>query len=192
MGGADRHIPCWTHLERVRQHLGFVRCDGRQRQRLLTHLIAVAGSAPRTDAVRKAAHRWLLEQRVVRPGRTTLRDLIATAREAGLQQTYAVLTRDLSEAQRCQLDGLLLRGEPTDPLATSPDDGDDGPGTAIRSPLDRLRLAPRRESPEVLLGLLDRLEAIEALGFLDRPTWPRTPRSPLRGSPKRSDRPRPR
>jgi hypothetical protein len=42
--------------------------------------------------IRDTTHQWLLEQRVVRPGRTTLRDLVATAHEAGLQQTYDALT----------------------------------------------------------------------------------------------------
>jgi hypothetical protein len=63
---------------------------------LLDRLTAVARSAPRTEALRRVAHAWLLEQRVVRPGRTTLRALVATARETGLQQTYDALTRDLS------------------------------------------------------------------------------------------------
>jgi Domain of unknown function (DUF4158) len=59
----------WTHLERIRRHLGFVRCDGAQRQRLLDYLTTLARSGPRTEALRRAAHQWLLEQRVVRPGR---------------------------------------------------------------------------------------------------------------------------
>jgi len=70
----------FVHLERIRRHLGFVRCDQAQRQRLFAHLTAVARGAPRTEALRKAAHEWLLEQHVVRPRRTTLRDLVARAR----------------------------------------------------------------------------------------------------------------
>src|SRR5919199_1961884 len=76
-----------AHLERLCQHLGFVRCDRVQRQRLLAHLTNVAPRAPRTDALRKEAEAWLLGQRIVRPGRTTLRDLVAAAREAGLQHS---------------------------------------------------------------------------------------------------------
>jgi TnpA family transposase len=97
----------WAHLERIRRHLGFVRCDRAQRQHLLHHLISAARSAPRTETLRRAAHAWLLDQHIVRPRRTTLRDLVASARETGLQQTYDALTRDLSEAQRSRLDGLL-------------------------------------------------------------------------------------
>jgi len=167
----------FAHLERIRQHLGFVRCDGPQRHRLLIHLTAVAGSAPRTEALRKAAHQWLLEHRIVRPGRTTLRDVVATAREAGLQQTYAALTRDLTAAQQSRLDGLLTmaeaaeRGETWDAAAPAgvPGETGDERDAAARSRLERFKVAPHHESPAVLLGLLERLGAIEALGFTD---WP--------------------
>src|SRR5438477_53220 len=78
----------FAHLERIRRHLGFVRCDRAHRQHLLVHVTSVARGAPRTEALRRAAHTWLLEHHVVRPRRTTLRDLVATARETGLQQTF--------------------------------------------------------------------------------------------------------
>jgi Domain of unknown function (DUF4158) len=84
----------WTHLERIRRHLGFARCDRARRQQLLGHLTSVARGAPRTETLRRASHAWLLEHQVVRPRRTTLRDLVATARDTGLQQTFDALTRD--------------------------------------------------------------------------------------------------
>ncbi len=100
-----------AHLERIRQHLGFVRCDPMQRQRLLGYLTNMARDAPRTEVLRKSAYAWLLAERVVRPGRTTLRNLVARAREAGLQQLHDALTRDLTQAQCAQLDGLLATAE---------------------------------------------------------------------------------
>ncbi len=42
-----------AHLERIRQHLGFVRCDPAQRQRLLAHLTTVARTVPRIEALRR-------------------------------------------------------------------------------------------------------------------------------------------
>lgn len=160
----------FVHLERIRQHLGFVRCDRDQRQRLLTYLITVASSAPRTEAVRRAAHAWLLAQHIVRPGRTTLRDLVATARETGLQQTYDVLTRDLTAAQRGLLDGLTATVEtPGTPNRPAADGGGDEPDTEPRSRLEQFKVAPHRESPTVLIGLLERLDALGELGFAD---WP--------------------
>jgi len=156
----------FAHLERIRRHLGFGRCDRAQRQHLLAHLSTVARSAPRTESLRKAAHEWLLEQHVVRPRRTTLRDLVATAREAGLQQTYDSLTRDLSDAQRSQLDGLLTTIEASaNPDGSSTEHVGQDSDAEARSRLERLKLAPHRESPAVLLGLLDRLESIDNLGL---------------------------
>ncbi len=134
----------WAHLERIRRHLGFVRCDRAQRQHLLDHLISVARSAPRTETLRRAAHAWLLDQHIVRPRRTTLRDLVASARETGLQQTYDALTRDLSEAQRSRLDGLLATPEtPVSPNA-SPKVVDDETADEPRSRLDRFKVPPHR------------------------------------------------
>jgi hypothetical protein len=70
----------WEHLERIRQCLRFQQCDDFQRQRLLKHLTETAQAVPRSDALRQEAWRWLQEQRIVRPGRTTLRDLLTAAR----------------------------------------------------------------------------------------------------------------
>jgi Domain of unknown function (DUF4158) len=168
----------WAHLERIRRHLGFVRCDRAQRQYLLDHLTRVVRSAPRTEALRRAAHAWLLEHHVVRPRRTTLRDLVATARETGLLQTFDALTRDLSEAQRSQLDGLLATVETPVSSDESPKVADDETVDESRSRLDRFKTPPHRESPAVLLGLLERLETIEKLDFAGWPplaevrSWP--------------------
>ena len=89
----------WEHLERIRLHLGFVPCDAGQRDRLLHHLTILAQALPRSTALRHAAYRWLQQEKIVRPGRTTLRDLITAAREAALQTVYAMLTSSLSSGQ---------------------------------------------------------------------------------------------
>ena len=69
----------FEHLERIRQHLGFVRCDAPQRERLLNHLTAMAQGLTRATALREAAHRWLKQEQIVRPGHTTLRDVVVSA-----------------------------------------------------------------------------------------------------------------
>ena len=159
-----------AHLERIRQHLGFVRCDPTHRQRLLGHLTNMARDAPRTEVLRKSAYAWLLAERVVRPGRTTLRDLVARAREAGLQQLYDALTRDLMQAQCAQLDGLLATAETRLEVDGRPHVEVGGePEAEAHSQLERFKVAPHRESPAVLIGLLGRLETINGLGFTD---WP--------------------
>jgi len=74
----------------------------------LKHLTKTAQALPRSDALRQEAWRWLQEQRIVRPGRTTLRDLLTAAREGALQQAFALLAGGLTAEQREQLDALLL------------------------------------------------------------------------------------
>ena len=44
----------------------------------------------------------------MRPGRTTLRDLLTAAREGALQHAFALLARGLTAEQREQLDALLV------------------------------------------------------------------------------------
>src|SRR3954451_12244479 len=102
----------FEHLDRIRQHLGFVRCEAPQRERLLNHLIVTAQGFTRATALRRAAHRWLKQERIVRPGRTTLRDLMVAAREAALQNVYAMLSKDLSPRQLEEIDSLLIAAAP--------------------------------------------------------------------------------
>jgi hypothetical protein len=98
----------WEHLERIRQHLRFQQCDDFQRQRLLKHLTETAQALPRSDALRQEAWRWLQEQRIVRPRRTSLCDLLTAAPERALQHAFALLACGLTAEQREQLDALLV------------------------------------------------------------------------------------
>jgi hypothetical protein len=141
----------FEHLERFRQHLGFVRCDAAQREHLLNHLIAIAQGLTRATALRQAAHRWLKQEKIVRPGRTTLRDLIVSAREAALQNVYAMLSKDLSPRQLEEIDSLLIVAAPP------PEPAQMEAESAPRSRLERFKAVARKESPEALLGLLDQL-----------------------------------
>jgi hypothetical protein len=54
-----------------------------------------------------AGNTWLQQQRIVRPGRTTLRDLMVSAREGALQHVYTLLSNDLSPEQQQEIDSLL-------------------------------------------------------------------------------------
>ncbi len=146
----------FEHLDRIRQHLGFVRCDAPQRDRLLQHLTEMAQRLTRGTALREAAHEWLKQERIVRPGRTTLRDLLVSAREAGLQEIYTDLTRDLSLDQKEEIDSLLVAASP------------DAERTA-RSRLEQFKAVARKESPESLLALLDQLSDVRSLGLT---AWP--------------------
>jgi hypothetical protein len=153
----------FEHLERIRQHLGFVRCDAPQRERLLNHLTAIAQGLTRATALRQAAHRWLKQEQIVRPGNTTLRDVIVSAREAALQTVYAILSRELSPKQMEEIEALLVVAAPvpesTQLEAESPS----------RSRLEQFKTVVRKESPESLLALLDQLSDVRSLGLT---AWP--------------------
>jgi Domain of unknown function (DUF4158) len=154
----------WEHLERIRLHLGFVPCDAGQRDRLLHHLTILAQALPRSTALRQAAYRWLKQEKIVRPGRTTLRDLITAAREAALQTVYAMLTSDLSSGQAEKIASLLGA---VAPLSDVPE-AENEPG--FRSRFEQFKTAARKESPEALLTLLDQLSEIRLLGLTALPT----------------------
>lgn len=147
-----------THMERVRHHLGFVRFGVPERSNLLEFLQGEAHTLPRTERLKIAAHAWLLTHRVVRPGRTTLRDLISSAREAAYEATFTTLTAGLSSAQQTALDALIIEASERPEVAAWP-----------RSPLEGLRSAPKKESADSLLSLLARLQTLLALNFA---AWP--------------------
>ena len=142
----------YEHCERIRQYLQFVRCDATQRDRLFDHLVAMAQGRPRATALRHVAEDWLQRQRIVRPGRTTLRDAITAARETALQRVYTVLSEALTETHAAELDTWLINVSP---------DSDHAPlqktAPRFRSRLEWFKTVPRKESPSALLTLLDRL-----------------------------------
>jgi hypothetical protein len=96
----------------------------------------------------------------VRPGRTTLRDIVAAARETALQQAYATLSQSLSTPQAEEIAELL---------ATPACEGRNDSAPRLRSRLEQLRTMPRKESPEAVLSLLDRLTEIRSLGLTALP-----------------------
>jgi Domain of unknown function (DUF4158) len=135
------------------------RCDDTQRQRLLDHLVEMAQGLPRSTALRQEACRWLQTQKIVRPGRTTLRDIITAAREAALQQVYSLLFDRLAPGQREQIDALLVVPAAPEMAACTEID------SPSRSRLEQYKTLPRKESPEAVLAVLARLVAIGDLGL---------------------------
>lgn len=153
----------FEHLDRIRQHLGFVRCDAPQRERLLNHLTAIAQGLTRAAALRQAAHRWLKQEQIVRPGHTTLRDMMVSAREAALQNVYATLTEDLTPKQTEEIEALLIVVVPVQDSAQPEVE------FGSRSRLEQFKAVARKESPESLLALLDQLSDVRSLGLT---AWP--------------------
>lgn len=101
---------------------------------------------PRSPTLHTEACRWLVEQRIVRPGRTTLREIVGAAKESALQQVYDQLNGALSLSQQKRLDDLLL------PVpAESPTE------FVGRSRAEQFKLLVRRESPAACAASAARL-----------------------------------
>ena len=146
------------HHERIRLHHGFTRCGAAERGHLLDHMVATAQTVPRAATLYPLACRWLLEQRVVRPGPSTIRDLLARARDQALAATFKTLAAGLSPEACEQLDQLLLPPAPAD-----------GQAASTRSRLDTFRLPAAGASAAALVALTARLDELSSLGLA---RWP--------------------
>jgi hypothetical protein len=146
----------YEHCERIRQYLKFARCDAAQRDRLFDYLTTIAQGRPRSSALRQAAYDWLQRERIVRPGRTTLRDAITAAREAALQQVYTLLSEALTPEQATEIERWLVVAPPF------PDTPHQEMEPRSRSRLEQFKAMPRKESPDALCALLERLTEMHA------------------------------
>jgi TnpA family transposase len=104
-------------------------------------------SAERPSVLFDLALTWLLDQKVVLPGITTLERLIARVRERVAERVFQRLSQIPTPAQRSRLERLLERS-----------------GASRITTLERLRRAPSHASSTTLVAALARLEEIRALG----------------------------
>jgi TnpA family transposase len=146
------------HHERIRRHLGFTRCGAAERGRLFDHMVATAQTVPRAATLYPLSCRWLLEQRIVRPGPSTIYDILARARERALVATFETLVAGLTPDACEQLDQLLLSPAPAE-----------GQAVSTRSRLDAFRLPAAGASAATLVALTVRLDELSRLGFA---RWP--------------------
>src|SRR5262249_28608195 len=128
------------------------------------YLIRVTQACPRATTLRQMAERWLYEHKIVRPGRTTVQEILSAAREIALQRVYDTLAGSLSPNQQAQIDALLV---------VSPAPADTEPplaaGSPLRSRLEQFKALPRRESPEAMLALTQQLTELGSLGLATHP-----------------------
>lgn len=142
------------HPDRIRAYLRFNKCDERQRLRLLNHLTAQAAKVPRSTLLNNDACDWLRQEKIVRPAETTLREIIATAREAALQQVFATVAGDLTIEQQKQIDALL---------EVAADD------QAGQSKFESYKRLARRESADAIVEMTRRLMELRSLGLTNIP-----------------------
>ncbi len=142
------------HPERIRQYLRFLKCDELQRLRLLNYLTAEAARIPRSALLHNGACDWLRKEKIVRPAESTMQEIVASAKETALQRVFATVAGDLSLEQQKQVDTLLE--------VTDSDRGG-------QSKFESYKKLPRRESPDAIVEMTQRLLELRSLGLTNTP-----------------------
>jgi TnpA family transposase len=138
------------HQERIREYLGFQKCDELQRLRLMLHLTDQVIELPPSANLLDVACEWLYEHQIVRPAGRTLQDLITEAKSLGMERVYKLISAALTVEQKTMIDRLLEARQ----------EGADGG----RSHLEELRKAAKRESTRSMNELTARLIHLQSLG----------------------------
>lgn len=138
-----------AHPERIREYLGFQKCDELQRLRLLTYLTDKVLELPRSANLIDVASTWLYENQVVRPATRTLQDIITEATANGMDRVYRLVSGELTKEQKQMIDGLLEANH---------DQVEGG-----ISQLEELRKAAKRESTKSMNELTERVKRLREL-----------------------------
>lgn len=138
-----------AHPERIREYLGFQKCDELQRLRLLTYLTERVLELPRSANLLDVACNWLYENQIVRPATRTLEDIITEANANGMDSVYKRISGDLTIEQKRLIDELLKANS---------DVGDGG-----NSLLEELRKSAKRESTKSMNELTERVKRLQEL-----------------------------
>lgn len=143
----------WQHAREIRVRLGYREfADPFTRFRLARWLYALCWTGTdRPSVLFDRATAWLVSEKVLLPGASALERLVARIRDRAARRLWRSLSRDITRAQREQLDGLLLAGDGGRP-----------------SPLDRLRDGPYLRSGAELARAIDRLDEVRLLTAGDR------------------------
>ena len=139
-----------NHPERIRDYLGFQKCDELQRLRLLNYLTDQVVQLPRIADLMDIACKWLYEKKIVRPATGTLQEIIAEAKTLGMERVYRLINEGLTAKQKTMIDQLLEANQ----------EGEEGG----RSQLEELRKSSKRESTRSMNELISRLKQLQSLG----------------------------
>ena len=138
----------WQHAREIRLRLGYCEfTDPFTGFRLARWLYALCWTGTdRPSVLFDRATAWLVSEKVLLPGASALERLVARIRDRAARRLWRSLSRDITRAQREQLDGLLLAGDGGRP-----------------SPLDRLRDGPYLRSGAELARAIERLDEVRLL-----------------------------
>ena len=142
----------WRHRAEIQRRYGYRDfTDPAESFRLVRWLYSRAWlSAERPSLLFDLATSRLVERKVLLPGVTVLERLVGRVRERVARRLWRLLATLPTALQRACLEGLL-----------------DVPEGARQSPLDRLRRGSHRVSAPALVGALNRLQEIRAVGVSD-------------------------
>ena len=138
----------WRHVALIRDRYGYrdFTLDGRARFRLTRWLYALCWAGDdRPSLLIDRATAWLVGNKVLLPGISTIERLVAQIRHRAAHRAWRILAGALTPEQRQHAEALLDAGRP-EPSMT----------------FERLRAAPTRRSPTELIRSLERLDAIRA------------------------------
>jgi hypothetical protein len=137
------------HAAEIRYRYGYHEFTDRAKGFALVRFLYARAwlSAERPGALFDAAVTWLKAHQMLLPGITVLERLVARIRDQVAEQVWHRLARTLASEHQDTLETLLLSSE-----------------SEATTPLDQLRRAPTRHSAPALVGALERLEEIRALG----------------------------
>jgi TnpA family transposase len=139
----------WDHAAAIRRHYGYRDFHKGTEAAALTRWLANRAwiGAERPSVLFDLATARLVERKVLLPGVTVLARLVAQVRDQAAARLWRTLARTLEPRQATRLETLLVADE-----------------RSRQSPLERLRRAPTRVSVAGLVGALERLREIRALG----------------------------
>ena len=147
-GYLSRRPTRFEHVAEISQAYGYR--DFADAENELEHWVDdrvwTTGEGPR--ALFEGAVRWLRERRVLLPGVTRLRRLVARVREATMQRLWDTVAAMVTPAQARMLELLL-----------------EVPEGARTSDLERLRTGPTTVSGKAMVAALDRVAELAALGL---------------------------
>jgi TnpA family transposase len=146
----------WRHVALIREHYGYrdFTLDGPARFRLTRWLYALCWAGDdRPSLLIDRATVWLVGNRVLLPGISTIERLVAQIRHRASRRAWRILAAALTQEQQQRIGALL-----------------DAERDELTMTLERLRAAPRRRSPTELTRCFERLCAIRAQTL--RPTIP--------------------
>ncbi len=138
----------WRHVALIRDRYGYrdFTLDGRARFRLTRWLYALCWAGDdRPSLLIDRATAWLVGNKVLLPGISTIERLVAQIRHRAAHRAWRILAGALTPEQRQHAEALLDAGR-SEPSMT----------------FERLRAAPTRRSPTELIRSLERLDAIRA------------------------------